>query len=185
MVDAMRGAARAGWVLLALLALGAASGDVTTTEFVRRHWRRPLALQGPPPPRYTPLEASLQPEACGSCHPAQLADWKTSVHARAMGPGVSGQLAEMLESDPAGARGCHTCHAPLGEQAALVRTPDGFRKNPAYDAALHARGVVCAACHVRGHQRFGPPRRDGSLASAAPRQTLPHNGVTRTPAFLR
>jgi hypothetical protein len=38
---------------------------------------------------------------------------------------------------------------------------------------------------VRGHQRFGPPRRDGSLASSAPRETLPHEGVTRTPAFLK
>jgi hypothetical protein len=37
---------------------------------------------------------------------------------------------------------------------------------------------------VRGHERFGPPRRDGSLASAAPRDTLPHGGVTRTPAYL-
>src|SRR5437667_175452 len=40
------------------------------------------------------------------------------------------------------------------------------------------------ACHVRGHERFGPPRRDGSLAAAAPRETLPHGGVTRTPAYL-
>src|SRR5947207_165756 len=35
------------------------------------------------------------------------------------------------------------------------------------------------------HQRFGPPRRDGSLAPTAPSETLPHNGVTRAPAFLR
>jgi hypothetical protein len=56
--------------------------------------------------------------------------------------------------------------------------------DPAFDPALQTRGIVCAACHVRAHERFGPPRRDGSLASAAPRETLPHNGVTRTPAFL-
>jgi hypothetical protein len=37
---------------------------------------------------------------------------------------------------------------------------------------------------VRGHERFGPPRRDGTLASRAPRDTLPHGGVTRTPAYL-
>jgi hypothetical protein len=36
---------------------------------------------------------------------------------------------------------------------------------------------------VRGHELFGPPRRDGSLESGAPRDTLPHGGVTRTPAF--
>jgi hypothetical protein len=37
---------------------------------------------------------------------------------------------------------------------------------------------------VRAHERFAPPRRDGTLHSAA-RTTLPHRGATRTPAFLR
>src|SRR5207247_1310252 len=50
---------------------------------------------------------------------------------------------------------------------------------------LAPQGPPCAGCHVRRHERFGPPRRDGSLASGAPRETLPHGGVTRTPAFLK
>jgi hypothetical protein len=54
-----------------------------------------------------------------------------------------------------------------------------------YDGSLERLGIVCAGCHVRGWQRFGPPRRDGSLVSETPRSRLPHNGVTRTPAFLR
>src|SRR5256885_10479357 len=29
--------------------------------------------------------------------------------------------------------------------------------NPAFDPALHREGLPCAGCHVRGHQRFGPP----------------------------
>src|SRR6185503_19341518 len=70
------------------------------------------------------------------------------------------------------------------EQSPLTRTRTGIVPNRAFDAALHERGVVCAACHVRGHQRFGPPRRDGSLASATPRAKLAHRGVVRTPAFL-
>ena len=142
----------------------------------------PLAAQGPPPARFTPLEASLAPEACGTCHPAQLADWRTSTHAAAMGPGVAGQLAELLVREPAAALACQNCHAPLAEQAPLV--PGALARNPAFDPALRARGIPCAACHVRGHERFGPPRRDGSLAAAAPRETLPHGGVTRTPAYL-
>jgi len=93
-----------------------------------------------------------------------------------MGPGVAGQLAELHRSDPAQARRCYGCHAPLAEQRP---------GEPGYDPALRARGIVCASCHVRAWQRFGPPRRDGSLASDAPRASLPHNGVTRTPAFLR
>src|SRR5262249_46184845 len=52
--------------------------DDGVETFIARHWRTPLPPQGPPPPRFTPLEASLAPEACGTCHPAQLADWRTS-----------------------------------------------------------------------------------------------------------
>jgi hypothetical protein len=175
-------------VALALLAAavltGTALGASGVAEFLERHWRRPLAPQGAPPARFGAVEASLQPEACGSCHPQQLADWRTSWHAAAMGPGVAGQLVEMVERDPAGALSCFGCHAPLAEQAPLVRGPGGLERNPRLDAALMPRGLVCAGCHVRQHERFGPPRRDGSLASTAPRESLPHNGVTRTPAFL-
>jgi hypothetical protein len=175
------------WVAGALLVAGCAGAAVgarveSIESFVARHWRLPLAAQGPAPARFSPLEASLAPESCGTCHPAQFADWRTSTHAAAMGPGVAGQLAEMLTHEPATALACQHCHAPLAEQAPLL--PDTLAPNPAFDAALRARGVPCAACHVRHHERFGPPRRDGSLANAAPRDSLPHGGVTRTPAYL-
>ena len=175
------------WPAWALLVAGCAAGALgargeSVESFVARHWRTPLSPQGPAPARFTPLEASLAPEACGTCHPAQLADWRTSIHAAAMGPGVAGQLAELRVREPATALGCQNCHAPLAEQMPLV--PGTLADNPAFDAALGARGIPCAACHVRGHERFGPPRRDGSLASAAPRASLPHEGVTRTPAYL-
>jgi len=174
-----------GAVLL-VLALGGARavGADAIDDFVARHWKRPLDAQGPPPVRATPLEASLHPEACASCHPQQYADWRTSTHAASMGPGVAGQLVELLASDPESALGCQNCHAPLAEQRPLDW--DGTRAGASaiYDPRLRHRGLVCAGCHVRGHERFGPPRRDGSLESVAPRDTLPHNGVTRSPAFL-
>ncbi|MFQ5897696.1 MAG: redoxin domain-containing protein [Candidatus Methylomirabilia bacterium] len=156
-------------------------------QFLDRHWARPVPAQGPPPRKFTPLEASLHPKECGVCHPAQLADWKTSFHARAMGPGTMGQLVDM---DPGEAGLCQSCHAPLAEQHELVDSsgPAGqisVVKNPAFSRALQRQGLTCAACHVRGWERFGPPRRDGALSSSAPRDQLPHNGVTRTPAFLR
>jgi hypothetical protein len=179
----MRRLVRLAAVIVTLVAALNASAD-TSADFIRRHWRQPLAPQGTPPARYTPIEASLEPESCGTCHPTQFADWKTTVHSRAMGPGVAGQLVEMRENDPESALVCYTCHAPLAEQAPLVKRDAGAEANPVYEPALHERGVVCAACHVRHHERFGPPRRDGALASAAPRESLPHNGVTRTPAFL-
>ena len=175
----MRRAATAS-ILAALLVGATPAAD----DFVARHWRQPLPPQGAAPSRFSPLEASLQPEACGSCHPVQHADWRTSVHAASMGPGVAGQLREMLESDPRSALDCQNCHAPLFEQRPAVVRDGGVVANPAFDATLRPRGIPCAACHVRRHERFGPPRRDGGTASTAPRETLPHGGVTRTPAFL-
>jgi hypothetical protein len=50
-----------------------------------------------------------------------------------------------------------------------------------FDSSLQQSGLVCAACHVRGWQRYGPPRRDGSLTASPPGS--PHGGVTRTAYF--
>ncbi len=135
----------------------------------------PIAPQGMPPRRFGPLEASLHPEACGICHPLQLADWRESAHATSMGPGVGGQLVGLHRADPTQAGRCYTCHAPLAEQ----------RPGAAgYDPTLTPKGIVCGACHVRKWQRYGPPTREGALLSATPRSMLPHSGVTRAPAFL-
>jgi hypothetical protein len=175
--------AAAALAIVVVIASAAVAAE-SVEQFVRRHWANPLAPQGPPPPTFGALESSLHPEACGTCHPVQLGDWRTSVHAGAMGPGIAGQLIEMAAADPASPIDCHVCHAPLAEQSAVTRTRTHVAANPTFDTALRGRGVVCAACHVRGHERFGPPRRDGSLASPTLRDRLPHRGVTRTPAFL-
>ncbi len=154
-------------------------------DFLDRHWRAPLPPQGQPPKRFSSIERSLAPADCGTCHQAQFADWKTSLHSKSMGPGMTGQLVEMIRSDPAAARSCLTCHAPLAEQAVQVPREAGFVANPIFDAGLRQQGLVCAGCHVRGYQRFGPPRRDGTAPTAAARDVLPHNGFTPTAAFLR
>ena len=164
--------------------------EKAVAEFLERHWRVPIPAQGKPPGRFTALEASLDPQSCGTCHPAQYADWETSLHAKAMGPGLMGQLVDMMRSDPASALDCQRCHSPLAEQQEKVQRTrsDGdpvFVPNSVFDRSLQRKGLVCAACHVRKWERFGPPRRDGSLESGGPRDRLPHNGVTRTPAFLR
>lgn len=169
---------------LLVVVVTTAFGAEPVAEFIRRHWAAPLAPQGAPPAGWSALESSLHPESCGTCHPVQLGDWRTSAHAVTMGPGVAGQLDQMALDEPASALECPVCHAPLAEQSPLVRGPEGLVANPAFDPALRGKGVVCAACHVRGHERFGPPRRDGSLVSDTPRQGLPHRGVTRTPAYL-
>jgi hypothetical protein len=96
----------------------------------------------------------------------------------------------MVEEDPETARQCYTCHAPLSEQQELISGVDrlgfaGLVENPQFDRALQGEGLTCAGCHVRGHERFGPRRRDGSIPTTIPREQLPHNGATRTPAFQR
>ncbi len=37
-------------------------------QFLAKHWQQPLALQGPVPVSFSPLEASLDPASCGTCH---------------------------------------------------------------------------------------------------------------------
>jgi hypothetical protein len=151
--------------------------------FVRHYWQRPIPPQGPPPPTFTPIEASLAPQDCGVCHPAQYQDWQTSLHAQTMGPEVMGQLVDMLEHSPEEALFCQTCHAPLTEQLPKLQTDDrSLGENPHYQPALREQGLVCAACHVRQHQRFGPPKRPDAPPSPA---VIPHGGFTVTAAFQR
>src|SRR5207253_1402730 len=180
---------RIGWrvravLALVLLPLTAATGDTRSgpspaeREFLDRHWRRPIALQGEGPARFSAIERSLAPASCGTCHPTQFTDWKTTRHARALGPGVAGQLADLAKIAPAVVPNCLACHAPLAEQQPTLAGASGPAANPAFDAAVEQQGLVCAACHVRRHEHFGPPRRDGTLESTAPRSSLPHNGVT-------
>lgn len=148
--------------------------------FLERHWADPLPPQGAPPATFSALEASLNPDACGQCHTEQHAAWRTSLHSRAMGPGLRWQL--LLMNQEQGNR-CLRCHAPLAEQKALLALEHGWPnapKQPPPDyvgADLGHRGLVCAACHVRGHQRFGPPPR-GEVAEGGP-----HGGFVVAKAF--
>jgi hypothetical protein len=101
-----------------------------------------LAAQGAPPPSLPPAAASLSAEQCARCHAKQHREWRTSIHARAMSPGVTGQLSAFSVADRAA---CLDCHAPLAEQ--LDAGP------------LRAEALSCAGCHLRAHTRHGPPRR--------------------------
>jgi len=158
-----------------ILATGVAVADAG--NFLDRHWQRPLAPQGTPPTAYTPQEASLDPAACGACHQAQFDDWRASRHAQAMGPGVLGQLIAMDADAPDEHQACLRCHAPLAEQAASLATSIRSRSR----GRVHEQGLTCAGCHVRGHVRYGPPRRDGSASKTG--DGLPHGGWQATRAF--
>jgi hypothetical protein len=157
-------------------------------DFFKAYWQRPIPLQGPAPSSFTDTEASLAPEACGSCHARQYADWKESLHSRAMGPGPWGQIVDLTQNSPEEAIQCLTCHAPLSEQNPLVATAGNgaqgsYGKNAHFDPQLQLRGITCAACHVRQHQRFGPPKDGDADAAKYPTSMPNHGGVLRTPYF--
>jgi len=165
------------------------SGKQHIARFLAWYWARPLQAQGKAPIRFSPLEASLAPHACGTCHTRQYADWKTSRHHQAMGPGILGQLVDTPPHATSARQSCLHCHAPLKKQAANLTAamsalpPRPFAEIPGKNSIkpFYQQGVVCAACHVRHNQRFGPPRRDGVLAADTPE--LPHGGWISTPAF--
>lgn len=148
--------------------------------FLQRHWQRPLPAQGAAPAHFSALEAALDPASCGTCHVQQYQDWSGALHAKAMGPGLLGQLQNMPAEDRDEHQACIRCHAPLAEQAdSLVAALSQAKVGKS--AGLHEQGMICAACHVRSHQVSGPPRRDGSLPQ--PADKLPHDGWQAGAAF--
>jgi hypothetical protein len=142
-------------------------------SFLKHHWAYPISPQGTAPRTYSPLEASLNPDSCGSCHTKQYEGWRKSRHAYAMGPGVLGQLLDMSTGAKGEVQDCLRCHAPLAEQTkSLSMQLQGKEQK----SALHKRGLVCAACHVRHNVRFGPP-------PAKPTSTHAHGGFVVSTAF--
>jgi hypothetical protein len=152
----------------------------STEAFLTRHWQVPLPAQGEPPAGFSAAEAALGPEACGACHAERFAEWRGALHSHTMGAGIRWQF-ELL--GPEESNRCLRCHAPLAEQKALLARamawPNAPRAPvPAYvPENLADAGLTCAACHVRGHARYGPPRPGAAAAEA------PHGGFIATSAF--
>jgi mono/diheme cytochrome c family protein len=108
-------------------------------------WGAPIDAHGEPPSVLAPAQASLQPAQCGRCHAKQLREWRGSLHSKTASPGTLGQVARR---NAAGKKSCLRCHAPLPEQ---------LETSGVYDETLRDEGIACAACHVRGWTRYGPP----------------------------
>lgn len=150
----------------ALDAIPARVAPPAASPWLLAHFDTPLAPQGADP-------ASLAPATCGACHPRQYADWSTSRHAAATGPGVLGQLLAWDGADDAMVDRCQACHAPLAEQDPT---------SPAYAPALREAGVSCAACHLRAGVAHGPPMRGEAAAGPAPHASVVRDAF-RDPAF--
>ncbi len=171
----------------------ALSEEVSTSVFLSRHWQRPLEHQGKPPASFSDLETSLNPSACGNCHPQQFQDWQSSLHAHAMGPGLLGQLMDMNPDDRTEHQVCLRCHAPLAEQAdevvawlsdgetGAINTPEDTIPS----STLYNQGLICAGCHLRNYQVYGPNRNNALPSSMPPGETVaqPHDGWQSEDAF--
>jgi mono/diheme cytochrome c family protein len=133
---------------------------VSQADFLEAFWQTPIPMQGSAPAAYDTLASKTHPADCAACHTKQHEEWKQSLHAAAMGPGVIGQLADGEYNSAGFVEGCQSCHAPNGEQHAALPTDSGHEVNYQFDTALRGEGVTCLACHVRAHVRSGPPVAD-------------------------
>tara|TARA_B100000315_G_scaffold260820_1_gene325858 strand:+ start:7636 stop:8910 length:1275 start_codon:yes stop_codon:yes gene_type:complete len=160
--------------------------DTATEIFYSQHWPGAIQPQGEPDAALPEVEKSLAPESCGTCHPLQYQDWRTSLHSRSMSPGIVGQLLEMVGDDPATARLCWSCHSPLAEQQDLTYSEaEGWQDNPAFDPQLQKQGMMCAACHVRSRRHYGPPRMGTPEVTGRIEGALPHGGFTAEVGFTK
>lgn len=83
---------------------------------------------------------------------------------------------------------CRRCHDPVAEngpwtEVELSRAPEDPKQRPTRD------GVQCVVCHVRSHQRFGPPALPGTRpkpippADGEPQPPPAHNSFTASQAY--
>lgn len=126
-------------------------------------------------------------EVCGSCHPAQLAAWRATAHARAERAvprdAVRCRACHSTGDAPTGAAyfpdvGCESCHGPGAAYADddVMRDPQLARLLGLVDLADPAiRTVRCARCHAGPSTRLTPP----DLALPA------HPGSGRSPSSVR
>ncbi len=173
-------------LIFLVLTSATSAQDSSSNDFLANHWQRPLQHQGEPPDTFSKLEASLDPKACGSCHPLQFQDWQNSLHAHAMGPGILGQLMDMDFTDKAELQSCLSCHAPLAEQTDELiawlsneeTDTENLTENIVPIGSIFNQGLICAGCHMRNYQLYGPPKSEEKTNSTPEKENThkPHNG---------
>ncbi len=156
---------------MSMLPAHQSSGELFADPLKSAYWPWPVGAQGAggsdhsgggfhTPAWLSAAELRLAPEDCASCHRQQYSQWQTSRHARAMSPGITGQLVEWIEEKPRDAYDCLRCHSRLSEQLLLRPVSvDGslehWEHNPHFQPGLQASAHGCANCHLRGQTRLG------------------------------
>ncbi|MBI5048553.1 MAG: hypothetical protein HZB54_06375 [Deltaproteobacteria bacterium] len=153
-------------------------------DFLLEYWKRPI------PPQTHRNVFSSYPEDCAQCHKEQYNDWKRSLHSKAVGPGLIGQLRP--SEDPYFAISCYLCHAPMEDQSEMKEArgkrqeAEEYIKNPSFDNKLKLSGVSCSVCHLREGKMYGPPARkrvsSKQLAVSSKKQNN-HNGFVEKDFF--
>lgn len=158
---------------LVLIALG-----VVAVAFLGWRFVRPMNIFVVSSAFERPIDTAAAPAAlgklradeCGVCHPAELAEWKTSIHSRAWTEAYF-QVDFRFDGNQ---QICKNCHIPLDRQQ--EHRVLGFRDadkwepilapNPAFDPVLQHEGVTCAACHLREGKILGSSRARGESPHA-------------------
>lgn len=109
--------------------------------------------------------------ACGACHPAELAWWSGTGHARA--------FAALERRRQDANRDCLPCHVTAWGE------PGGWRRDPGPGPALG--NVQCEACHGFGRDHRGPGRIRGRVPEQVCRRchTAENSPTFRYEAYLR
>ena len=148
------------FIVLSLMALVACSGDRETRESdairpLTEPWEQAIPFQKVPEDLET-----LRAADCGECHEEIYAEWKGSVHAKAL---ADLQFQAEWKKDKY-LFVCRNCHTPLQNQQETIVTGliggDYHRPveapNPDFDPVLKEEAITCAVCHVRDGAIIGP-----------------------------
>lgn len=91
------------------------------------------------------VDAFHAAETCAECHPGQVAQWRTSMHAYAVVDPVFRALVGVRQADFAGEQDqfCMQCHTAIGTRGGEI--VDGFSFDEL--SPVVQEGITCEACH--------------------------------------
>ena len=112
------------------------------------YWQTPIKSKDLLSTNSADIISNLKAENCAVCHPNQYQFWQKSLHAKAIGDGLLGQL---YAFDQDTQKDCLSCHAPRQEQ--MKKLLDSSKEHLSSGGIVG--GVDCATCHVRKNIRHG------------------------------